>query len=314
MRIGVAFGWAILGGLVIVACGSSSSSSGADAAAICIPGASVACTGVGSCSGGHVCNQSGTGYGDCLCGASTDSGPPSSDAGSDANAKADGDVEASVDSGPSFSPKDLSNLLLWVDGENFGDAGTTITDWPDQSPAHSDLLKGSASAPTIHLNAIGGLSAATFTAFDFLGANASELGTSSFVVEMVANPTVAAAFTLGCASGSSGYAGNAGVFYLSSSSTTAFASFAGTATSSKDVPISSGPHVFGLHRTSAIAAELRVDGTATAMVLTSQSLNSAAPDFEITADGDLAEIVVAESPTDADVTKLEAYLNSKYGL
>jgi hypothetical protein len=44
---------------------------------LCTPGASVACTGPGGCTGGQVCSSDGAGYGGCLCG-SADSGSGSS--------------------------------------------------------------------------------------------------------------------------------------------------------------------------------------------------------------------------------------------
>lgn len=191
MRIGVAVGWAILGGLVIVACGSSSSNGGS-ASGACVAGASVACTGAGGCSGGQVCNASGTALGDCVCGAGTDGGPSTSDASSDASSDAHVD-EASVDAGVPFtSPKSLAGLTLWVDGENFGDAGTTLLRWPDQSGLGNDLKNSShGTPPTIHANAIGGLPAAQFLFANYNGFEAKGApllsGADNFAIALVVN-------------------------------------------------------------------------------------------------------------------------------
>ncbi|HTQ47711.1 MAG TPA: hypothetical protein VMI75_33370, partial [Polyangiaceae bacterium] len=110
------------------ACGSSSVSNGGPADAgsqpdatsqPCMPGRSVACTGVGGCAGGQVCNADGTAFGACDCGVSNDAGTPADAAppdGSDAN-----DGSRALDAG--WSPRSLSGLILWVDGQHLGDAG-----------------------------------------------------------------------------------------------------------------------------------------------------------------------------------------------
>ena len=83
--------------LAVAACGSSSSSSGGGDAGgggdsstrVCTPGQSIACVGVGGCSGGQVCASDGSGYGACQCGSGDGGG---SDAGSDG--ALDGAVDA----------------------------------------------------------------------------------------------------------------------------------------------------------------------------------------------------------------------------
>ena len=40
-------------------------------------------------------------------------------------------VDGGADAAPSTKPNELANLLLWVNGEDFGDAGTTLATWPD---------------------------------------------------------------------------------------------------------------------------------------------------------------------------------------
>lgn len=58
----------------------------------CVPGLSVACVGPGGCAGGQVCDQSGSGFGSCVCG-SVDGGSERSDVGSGASAGS-GDSDA----------------------------------------------------------------------------------------------------------------------------------------------------------------------------------------------------------------------------
>jgi hypothetical protein len=65
---------------------------------LCVPGASVACVGVGGCAGGQVCNAAGSGFGTCECG-SRDAGSDSGDI--DAGPSDAGGVDAGMtDAGP----------------------------------------------------------------------------------------------------------------------------------------------------------------------------------------------------------------------
>lgn len=64
---------------------------GCDPVRVCAPGTSVACVGVGGCSGGQVCNAEGSAYGACDCGdrdAGSDAGVVDADLGRDAPADA----------------------------------------------------------------------------------------------------------------------------------------------------------------------------------------------------------------------------------
>jgi hypothetical protein len=81
----------------------------------------------------------------------------------------------------------------------------------------------------------------------------------------------------------------------------------------------SGAHVFGFRRTGASAGEVRIDGSPTAMnIAGGESTPATAPNFSVGTqsilDADVAEVVVAQNASDADVTQLEAYLKAKYGL
>jgi hypothetical protein len=319
MRIGAAFGWAILGSLVIVACGSSSSDGGTTAG-ICTPGASVACTGAGGCSGGQVCNQAGTALGDCTCGVGTDSGPPS-DSGPP--------IDSGVDSGP-FSPASLSGLLLWVSGDHFADAGTTtITDWPDRSGAGHDLVSQVAGDGPAEVSGTANFTQASDTAIG-AASSAFAIGSDNFVVELVVTPMDCSGLTCGL------------VLLTDQTSeldslkldTQLSGSFQSTATPDKaSVSLSAAQHVIALRRTSLTAGEVRVDGTATAIAFatTHNVSKSGIAELVLGVDSDfptgsfgtvlfygandfVAEAVVVHNPSDADVTSLEAYLKSKYGL
>ena len=75
-------------------CGGSTTATAREDAGVdarargCVPGQSVACTGVGGCSGGQVCNATGTAFGPCDCG------------GSESDSGSRKDVGASKDSAP----------------------------------------------------------------------------------------------------------------------------------------------------------------------------------------------------------------------
>ena len=75
-----------------------------DPARVCSPGASVACTGAGGCTGGQVCIADGSGYGACDCGGPADAGPtdagPSVDTGGTDSAGTPDDAPAAGDAGP----------------------------------------------------------------------------------------------------------------------------------------------------------------------------------------------------------------------
>ena len=68
-------------GFLVAACGSSSYVDGAAGSVavntqelVCAPGRSVACVGPAGCSGGQVCDASGTKFAACICGTESGSG------------------------------------------------------------------------------------------------------------------------------------------------------------------------------------------------------------------------------------------------
>ena len=86
----------------VAACSSSSGGSGT----ACTPGASVACVGVGGCSGGQTCASDGSGYGACACGGNVDAS--ANDGSVDAGANRD----AAADAGGSDAPADVATPTL----------------------------------------------------------------------------------------------------------------------------------------------------------------------------------------------------------
>jgi hypothetical protein len=326
------------------ACGSSSVSNGGQADAgsepdatsqLCMPGRSVACTGVGGCAGGQACNADGTAFGVCDCGGSNDAGTPADGAASHDGSDAS-DGSQPPDAG--WSPKGLSDLILWVDGQHFGDAGASITTWPDQSGGGHDLVfTGNNSPPTVHAGAINGLPAASFA-----GGSTSELtstsgafglGTSNFVFAIVAKASVA------CANSICGIATMGPITGVAYDSIVYFDNLAppnvGAIWGSLlgQVPVQStfatyaagAAHVLVMHRSSATAGALRVDGVPTTQSLAPGANGNGVGDagglsigFEEQSstyfDGDIAEVVVALSPSDSDVASLEMFLRTKYAL
>lgn len=69
-------------GLLLAGAGCSSSNEGSK----CVPGASVACTGQGGCSGAQVCTSDGASFGSCICGAN----PAADGGGSSGHGSGDG--------------------------------------------------------------------------------------------------------------------------------------------------------------------------------------------------------------------------------
>lgn len=323
MRIGVAFGWAISAGFLIAACGSSSSDGGSTAS-VCTPGASAACTGAGGCSGGYICNESGTAFGDCDCGNAPDASSPT-----DASPITDASsvIESGVDAGP-WTPLNLAGLELWTEGSNRGDSGASVHDWPDQSTHALDLV-GVVGNPATDSAAINGLDALLFsgtTGMQMQTAAAADFGwgTDAFVVETVLKPGACTAecsvWTIFSTAQTDGFSVN--VF----NGNVVAASQGSGGTSVNNAAITAGAHVVGLRRVSATSAEIRIDGTATAFTFSSgyspsgatyavslgygAAATASAGPFQ----GDMAEVVIAHNPSDADVTQLESYLKTKYGL
>ncbi|MGH7437106.1 MAG: hypothetical protein ACRENE_15640, partial [Polyangiaceae bacterium] len=102
--------WAgsVAGGLLAITliatarCGGSSPSSSAPPEHACIPGASVACVGPGSCAGFQVCGATGASLGSCICGPGASSGASSSSgtsSGSSGGSATSGSSGAGADSG-----------------------------------------------------------------------------------------------------------------------------------------------------------------------------------------------------------------------
>lgn len=293
----------------------------------CMPGRSVACTGVGGCAGGQVCNAHGTAFGACDCGGSSDAGTPADAASPDGN-----DASQGQDAG--WSPKSLNGLILWVDGEHVGDAGASISTWPDQSGAGHDLVfTGSSSPPTVHAGAINGLPAASFASgsTNELASTsvAFGLGASNFVLAIVAKASQACATsicgiaTLGpitdMAFDSIGYFDN-----LTPPNVIANWGSQGQVGVQQTFAtyVAGAAHILVMHRSSATVGELRVDGVPTAQPLAQGNAVGDAGGLSIGFeeqsstyfDGDIAEVVVALSPSDPDVGSLETFLRGKYGL
>lgn len=137
-------------------CGGSTSQvdAGADGGGVCLPGASIACVGVGGCSGGQVCNSSGSAYGPCDCGQGDAS---ANDASNDAQT-------ADADAG-SWSPKQLPGLVLWLDdtvGVAFDSSGFVHL-WSDQSGFGNDAQPSATNRPSFVMNAINKHPAARMT-------------------------------------------------------------------------------------------------------------------------------------------------------
>jgi hypothetical protein len=308
---------------MIAACGSSSSDGGSTSDA-CVPGSSNACSGVGACSGEQVCNESGTAYGDCACGASGDAGSSTTDA------------QTSFDAGSSgtWTPHALSGLLVWVDGDNLGDVDAGIADWPDQSGTHDDFQRiGSALVPSVLAGAIGGHSASHwdeptdageyYVGYECLqvGPNtALAIGADNYLLEIVWKP---GACTPGCtlATLTDSVQPNIDGITLSGGEMNVAVGL-----TQLMAPVAAGAHVFGLRRTSTTTIELRIDGVAKSTMAIPATYSFAANTRltlggaygyvpgPYTLQGDVAEVIFADNPSDADLATLESYLKSKYGL
>lgn len=115
---------------------------GGSPAAQCTTGQSIACTGVGGCSGFQTCQVDGT-YGVCQCGGPDGGIFDASPDGSEPDASSlDSAGDAPVGDGGVWTPKQLSGLALWLDDtvgivQDLQNAGH-VKRWLDQSGNAND--------------------------------------------------------------------------------------------------------------------------------------------------------------------------------
>jgi hypothetical protein len=231
------------------------------------------------------------------------------------DASVDGPVDAPTDGTTNWTPANLAELQLWFEGSHVdGDAGP-ISSWPDQSPNHDNLTPSG--GPTFVSNAIGGQPGVSISGSSGITGTLPTIGTTSYVAEIVARTALSTSTGTLWAMGSSftdsthcnfGFsitpAGVASATYYCTSSDTATMSFS-----------ASQAHVFGIRRTSTTQAQLRIDGNSTPFALTHSEAVGVPGTFGLgSMDAVIAEVVLATNPTDNDVTQLEAYLKTKYGL
>jgi hypothetical protein len=299
----------LLGAVAMTAammCGGSSS-------VPCTTGQSSACTGAAGCSGFQVCKSDGT-YDACICasvdGAVTDA--LNGESGSDALADASIDTEAD---GASWTPADLSGLQLWYEGSHVdGDAGP-ITSWPDQSPNHNTLAPSG--APTFVSNGIGGQPAVLVSSNDGIIGPMPAIGTMPYIAEVVARTATASSTgTFWDMSSSVSDSTHCNfIFFINPAGFAAPRYNCNSPDSTTMAFDATAVHIFGIRRTSVAQAQLRVDGSATAFSLTSSESVGAPTTLGLgSMDILIAEVVLATNPSDNDVSQLETYLRTKYGL
>jgi hypothetical protein len=228
----------------------------------------------------------------------------------------------------------MNGLVLWLNN------GTWLVDggyywWPDSSSKHHDFGVGLTSQdPTVDPAALGGRDALRFTAASltdmFFNPATTDFqwGTAPFVTEVVVNPgacttpcAVWFASALGPAPDSveilvSSADGGSAVVATAALTYVPVGNPAGKSQGSSAPFPSRQGHLLGVRRTGDTQAEVRVDGVAAPFTLPSgvtfqfpENGNLGGP-----LDGDLGEVVAAQSPSDADVAQLEAYLKAKFAL
>lgn len=296
MRMTWLRGAGFFGFLAIAAACSSSSDNGSTGGA-CTPGDSKSCTGTGGCAGAQVCNADGTAYGSCDCG-SADGG------GGDSGSNDSGSTDSGVDAG--WSPTDLSGLRLWTEASMVSlDGGNAVGGWPDQS-GHGQNMSGDGTQTFVAGSTISGGPAIRMssTSSSALSVTLSDLTTTDYVLEAVVNFDGTAASI-----GFGGLASGGGGFSLEESGDQMdFTSNSGT----HATVTTHATHVIGVQNTGGTLS-LRVDGTQ--MIPTASSATSGGGKiFYGPVGGDTAELVLVESPSATDLTNLETYLKSKYGL
>lgn len=212
----------------------------------------------------------------------------------------------------------MSGLVLWTESTNVLADGGAITTWPDLSGKKHDLTS-TAAAPSLVTSSIGGLPAVRFTggAQQDLSASLDAVNTDPFLVEIVLRANSCSG---GCGVWELGSVSQ-GDTYCNIVGNNVTVAFQNIAPDHATATLAAGGHVVGLHRISDTSAELRLDGKASPFTLV-QNPNYTFPypafgvgennfyDF----DGDVAEIVIADSPTSGDIDSLEVYLKTKYGL
>jgi len=282
-------------------CGNSGGGGNDASTQACTPGDSKACTGAGGCAGGQVCNADGTGYGACDCG--------TSDSGSDGatDASSDGDAAA-------WTPASLNGLALWVEGTSVDVDGGAVTLWPDQSTHHLDLT--TAGSPTLVSSAIDGKPAVQFVSStsDTASATLPAFAQNTFVIEAVAKPTSLCTINSQCNLFSVNGLGGAQcrVFFNVYDGSIEAQADCGTSVGGTATYSAGNAHVFGYHRTGSSSAEILVDGVSSSAAIEADDLMTG---FSLgVGDMTIAEVVVAQSVSSSDVTQLDTYLRSKYGL
>ena len=283
----------------------------------------------------------------------TDSGaPPVSvgDAGASNDAGSDGRVDevdgATADAAPTWTPKNLTSLALWLDADKgVTAAANKVSAWADQSGSGQDATTNvddagfTCNPPALSKAAVKGHDVLHFSgesANECLtnrAASALAFGGADFLVELVVRQEGGGMFEgqmwlqTGASNGSQtimyGAADNPEIDIFTQMQQTDAVTFSRASSTNKYVP--GGFHVVGTRRRGD-NLEVRVDGVATPgeeaqlgmlpfPAPQAFTIGHATPaDFNARMLGDIAEIVVVKAPSEADIASLEGYFKAKFGL
>lgn len=236
--------------------------------------------------------------------------------------------DGGTDGGTIRTPDQLTGLLVWIEASDvattaLSDGGSVVTQFHDRSDAGRPFLYfGSASTPAellptgLHSQAVADVHALTMFA-QTSGTPLPSIGTDPFLLEIVVSPATCSSAPRKLVSFLSSTTGSdCNNVRIDLETDKVDGVFPCAATHSVQASRTAGAHVFGIERTGATDAALRIDGTATAITLASESM-PLLPDLTVgggAMEQGVAELVMLRNPAAGDRDALEAYLKAKYGL
>lgn len=276
-----------------------------------------------------------------------DSGHPDSGSSLDSGST-DASSDTGADAGP-FTPASLASVALWLDGDTTTVTGTAVTAWPDQTTHHNDATQATAANQPTLTAAASGINNHAVVTFDgatsFLSVADStslQLGSTGFSIEAVVRFPTATTGDFGQSIYDKAASGTGVGPQLAVAHTTAtghgaefLAQVDGTDAVNSDFTIAAATaHRVTMQWTpdgdggTGGTLSLAIDATAALTKHLGALLDIGAPGIAVAIGrsttgsalaqffkGDIAAIVVVNGPiSSGDSTKLDAYLQARFGL
>lgn len=298
-------------GLGMAACSSNSQGPGQGSeGGACFPNQ--------TCNAGLTClsNLCVNAGGDAGLDASGDTGSPvadGGDGGGNTGDASDGGNTGDASDGGQFEPSSLSGLAIWLEG----DVGVGSTTWADQSPHHDDFT--SSTANPVASSTLNGHTMVDLTNGGLTGAGTVTIGTGPLFVELVVSHVLTGeifsaggfspggqGFGIGAKTASQAYADEYNITIQGTSPVDQVTA---------NVPIGDGAaHIVGAQLDGTGNLTLRFDGAAVGGPTGGATLNLNKLPAIIGFAWFAEVIVVSGAVTSQQVSNVEAYLKTKYGL